>query len=468
MPHLGIRLLGSFEVELDSRPILSFPTTKVRALLAYLCVEADQAHRRDSLASLLWPDWPQRSARTNLRNALANLRTAVGDRHARPAFLAITRDAIQFNKGSDHWLDVAAFTALVGGEQRDEEAIRLLEEAISLYRGNFLEGFSLPDSAPFEDWSVVVRERLHGTHLSALQQLADLYEHSGDLSRACDLARRRLEMEPWLEEAHRAVMRLLALSGRRGAALAQYEVCSRSLKTELAVEPSSETVRLREAIRDGTLASPAVKVPEPAAASGALPLPAGTPREAIADAHPPTHGQPASPAGPPPLSGERRFVTALFADVTGGAEYLALVGTERWAHVMGQMLRGLRGAVERFEGEVLERRQHGLLALFGARRAHEDDAERAILAAVAMQESLRQLTASLPESRAADLGLRVGVRTGEVIARPHPEDAGRGDGGGWGRPHSWRRRYRQWPGQAMSSQAKPLTASRRRCSTGSP
>ena len=130
-----------------------FVSNKVRALLFYLAVEADRAHRRESLAGLLWPEWPDRSARTNLRNALANLRQAIGDRDAEPPFLLVTRETIQRNPESDASVDVSAFGDLVAREA--------CAEAVALYRGPFLEGFSVPDSPAFEQWALGVRERLH-------------------------------------------------------------------------------------------------------------------------------------------------------------------------------------------------------------------------------------------------------------------------------------------------------------------
>jgi len=116
MAHLSLSLLGPFQATLDGEPIAGFEANKVRALLAYLAVEAHQrsgAHPRQILAGLLWPNKPERAALHNLRNALANLRLAVGDREAAPPFLQITRETIQFNRASDHRLDVAAFWALI-------------------------------------------------------------------------------------------------------------------------------------------------------------------------------------------------------------------------------------------------------------------------------------------------------------------------------------------------------------------
>ncbi|MEJ2750953.1 MAG: winged helix-turn-helix domain-containing protein, partial [Anaerolineae bacterium] len=114
MTDLSIRLLGPFQVELAGEPVTGFSSDKVRALLAYLATEADQPHRRDKLAGLLWPDSPQKTARTNLRRVLADLRKAIGDHQAHPPYLLITRQTIQFNSASNAWVDVAAFASVAG------------------------------------------------------------------------------------------------------------------------------------------------------------------------------------------------------------------------------------------------------------------------------------------------------------------------------------------------------------------
>src|SRR4030066_92077 len=97
MAHLSLSMLGPFQATLDGRPVTGFESNKVRALLAYLAVEADRPHSRPALAGLLWPDYPDRSALNNLRSALANLRQAIGDQAAQPPFLIVNRDIIQFN-----------------------------------------------------------------------------------------------------------------------------------------------------------------------------------------------------------------------------------------------------------------------------------------------------------------------------------------------------------------------------------
>jgi DNA-binding SARP family transcriptional activator/predicted ATPase len=266
--RLKIRLLGPFRVALDGEPATGFESDKVRALLAYLAVTGDRSHRRETLAGLLWPEYPERSARASLRNALANLRTVIrdrarsqdrtrsqdrassGDHDSSPPFLHITPQTIQFNSDSDHWLDVAAFTNLLTGDEPTSEA---LEAAVSLYRGPFLEGFSIPDSAAFEEWLLFKREQLSRQVLDALHELAGVYELRGAYEQALSHAWRQVELEPWREEGYRQLMRLLTLSGRRSEALAQYEKCRQLLRDELGVEPGAETAALYEAIRSGQL-----------------------------------------------------------------------------------------------------------------------------------------------------------------------------------------------------------------------
>jgi DNA-binding SARP family transcriptional activator len=254
MSHLVLSLLVPFQVTLDGQAVSGFKSTKVRALLAYLAIEAHRPHYRETLAGLLWPERPERDARNNLRTALANLRQVIGDRTAAPPFLLITRDTIQFNAASDSDLDVQTFERyLVSGKsanrQISESAIENLKSAIALYRGSFLEGFSA-GSAPFEEWTLLKREQLHRQMMTALRCLAAHYEQRGEYEQAQPYAQRQLELESWDEQAHRQLMRLLALSGRRNAALVQYHTCQRLLAEELGVEPADETTALYEQIRD--------------------------------------------------------------------------------------------------------------------------------------------------------------------------------------------------------------------------
>jgi WD40 repeat protein/DNA-binding SARP family transcriptional activator len=245
-------LLGPFQVTRDGQPLTGFISDKVRALLVYLVVETERPHRREALAGLLWPELPERTARTNLRRALANLRQVIGDYEAAPPFLRISRQTIQFNTASHTWIDVAAFTALL---EAPGATIRQLEEAVALYQGDFLEGFSIADSVAFEEWLLLRREQLARQIVAALRRLAGYYEGRDAFEQALPYAWRRVEMEPWDEPARRQLMRLLALNNQRHAAVAQYEALRDELAWELSAEPEDETTRLYEQIRDGAISS---------------------------------------------------------------------------------------------------------------------------------------------------------------------------------------------------------------------
>jgi predicted ATPase/DNA-binding SARP family transcriptional activator len=253
-------VLGSLQITLPNGTMAKLESDRARALLAYLAVQADQAHRRDALIGLIWSDLSEEAARHNLRQALFNLRKAIGDHHAKPPYLFITRDEIQFNPASKYKLDLAEFDAhLAACESHTHTNIEActvcaprLQQAVDLYRGKFLQEFFLDDSAEFEEWALTHREATHQRALDALTHLANYYEQHGDLAATRRCALRQLELDPWREHAHRQMMRVFAAEGQRNAALAQFETCRRVLSEELGIEPSSETRELFEKIKSGS------------------------------------------------------------------------------------------------------------------------------------------------------------------------------------------------------------------------
>jgi serine/threonine protein kinase/DNA-binding SARP family transcriptional activator len=251
MTRLSIYLTGSFCVTLGGGSALQFKSSKDKALLAYLAVEADRPHARDKLAALFWPEMPDSEARSNLRYTLSSLRRTIGERDARPPTLLVDGDNIQFNRASSAWVDILELKD--GLPQTQLFNVERVEKAVLLYRGPFLEGFSLRDCPEFETWLVDQQEQVSRLVVEALGRLANYYEHRHDYARALDFARPQVEMEPWEETAQRRLMRLLAFNGQRTEALAQYESLHKSLCAELNVEPEIETQRLVEQIRAQTL-----------------------------------------------------------------------------------------------------------------------------------------------------------------------------------------------------------------------
>ena len=287
MPRLSLAVLGPIQISLDGQSISGFAYSKARALLLYLAVEADRPHQREALVSLLWPDLPEQAGRTNLRQALASLRAALGDSDDSPSppFLLITRDSLQFNPAGDYELDAGAFEALLAASRahphrqlrRCRSCLARLAEAAALYRGDFLSEFSLADSQAFSEWELIRRERLHQRGLEALATLASYHDRRGAGELARHYAQRQVELDPWHEEAHRHLMVMLARAGQRSAALAQYEICRQVLAEALGVEPTPETQKLYRRIRDDDDSNRLAADPQAAGRNVALPatLPLG-------------------------------------------------------------------------------------------------------------------------------------------------------------------------------------------------
>ncbi|MCJ7738163.1 MAG: hypothetical protein MUQ10_12765 [Anaerolineae bacterium] len=275
MPHLSVSLLGPFAVSLDGEPITGFSYDKVRALLAYLLMESTYPHRRQHLAGLLWPDYPEARARQSLSQALWTLRIALQDRpngeprsadHATGgrSFIETGRRSVAFAGDCNCNMDVDEFLSHIAAVRAHPHAalshcdpcLEHLETAVHLYRGDFLTDLTINDSAAFEEWTLLQRERLQRRMLEALDQLTESHLARGTTAAALRYGRQQIEMDPWRESAHQQVMHALALDGRRAAALAQYEACRRTLFTDLGVEPAAATQALYERIRDGEFESP--------------------------------------------------------------------------------------------------------------------------------------------------------------------------------------------------------------------
>jgi DNA-binding SARP family transcriptional activator len=260
--HLEIRLLGTFQVTLNGKPLEGIRSDKTRALLAYLAVEVDQPHSREVLCTLLWGEHAEKAARASLRSSLSNLRRLLIDQQGSSLLLDFARYGVQLDIDSNTcWVDTAEFNTLIDAcnvhAHQDLAHCPLclsrLERAVALYQGDFLTGLPLTDTPVFNDWYVIQQERYHRYALWALETLATHFLSVGDYIRAQEYGQRQIALEPWREEAHQQLMQALALDGQRSAALAQYETCKQLLAEELGVEPTPETEMLYEGIRSGAL-----------------------------------------------------------------------------------------------------------------------------------------------------------------------------------------------------------------------
>lgn len=253
--NLSVYTLGGLTIQRGGKPVSALHSRKAQALLVYLAVTG-RPQSREVLADLLWEDFSQQKAMNNLRVVLSSLRKQLGEH------LQITRDKAGMNPEVDYDLDVAVLDANLDNSRKferktgglDGETAARIEQAVELYKGEFLKGFFVEKAPEFDAWMVVERERLHLSVLDGLGKLVRWELSRGDYTAGIRHASRWVQLDLLSEPAHRGMMRLLALSGQRSAALAQYEKCRDILATELGVEPDTSTTALHEQIVAGTLA----------------------------------------------------------------------------------------------------------------------------------------------------------------------------------------------------------------------
>ncbi|NIA10269.1 MAG: AAA family ATPase, partial [Nitrospiraceae bacterium] len=243
---LVINTLGRFEILQEGRRVEGLTLRKAQALLVYLCLNPGP-HERSRLAGLFWGGCNEKKARHNLRQTLWHLRRAL------PAdLLVMDRRMVELKQAERVQVDVLVFEDGIQRAERwrqrgdEDRAIAHLRNAVALYQGEFLAGLDADDSLEFATWRISYAARVREKALSAFSQITAYLLRRGEYEQALSYARQQLQLEPWWEEGHRLVMTLLALTGQRSAAIAQYETCRRCLVEEVGVEPMPETTALYE------------------------------------------------------------------------------------------------------------------------------------------------------------------------------------------------------------------------------
>jgi DNA-binding SARP family transcriptional activator len=241
LPMLELSLLGDPSATLDGQVLSESLLNKNLGLLYYLAV-CDQPQSRVALAVLLWGDLSEAAARGNLRKSLSDLRQRLGDH------LAIERDHVALVQ-THATVDIWEFERLARNGLATSNPAQL-QAAADLYRGDFLAGFNVRNAPDYDRWVYNMQEQLRALAVHVLATLASHYAAGGEFLPAIATQRRVLELEPWREESHRDLMVLLARSGQRNAALAQYKLCVQGWAAELGGSPSAETTALAEQIRE--------------------------------------------------------------------------------------------------------------------------------------------------------------------------------------------------------------------------
>ncbi len=265
MAGIKISLLGPFSVSLNNDQVTQFESDAARILLAYLALNPGMDFRREFLADLFWPEKSRDVAMHALRQTLLRLRKAIDDDKQPIPYIIVTRQTIAFNSDAAFELDVNQFLDLTNQTERHphkriercEICIQKLKNAVSLVKGELLQGVHY-DSFVFEDWLSQQREQINQRTINVLYTLTHHAEMKNDFETARKYAKQQITMEPWREEAHRQLMRILAKSGQRSAAMKHFVTCKKMIKEELSFDVEPETEKLHKRIYAGEFDKPII------------------------------------------------------------------------------------------------------------------------------------------------------------------------------------------------------------------
>jgi len=243
--RLQISLFGQFSVTSDTGRLEL--TTSTGHLLAYLALFFGRFAPRTRIAGALWPDLPEARARANLSTSLWRLRQALSTQSTDCALV----HANEYALGLDTRLceiDVDVFkhdSVAPGVSIVTLDALARASYAAGLYKGDLLEDWDF-------EWCSLEREQLRQRYIHTLRSLAEGFErlHRWDL--AVQYARRAAEADPSDEPSQRVLIRLLFRTGERISALSQFRRFSQYVRSELGVEPDTETMALVRQIKEAS------------------------------------------------------------------------------------------------------------------------------------------------------------------------------------------------------------------------
>jgi predicted ATPase/DNA-binding SARP family transcriptional activator len=234
-------MLGSFEVRTDDGAHADVPGARLRALLVALALETGHAVPKATLVDWIWGERPPADAANALQRLVSRLRKALPEGlvegQADGYRLAVEPGAV----------DAVRFERLVGQARGDEDPrrVRLLREALALWRGPAMQGVGLQDSAAFD----AAVTRLEGLRLTAMEDRFDAEASLGAelVTELTDL----VAAHPVRERLVAALMRALVAAGRDSEALVAFQRAREALADALGVDPSPELSALHVALLRG-------------------------------------------------------------------------------------------------------------------------------------------------------------------------------------------------------------------------
>lgn len=387
-PTFRLFLLGNFQLTgPDGDADLS--NKKVAGLLAYLALTAPKPQPREKLATVFWGSYFEAQARQNLRQALFRLRRILGE-----GALVSDGESVTLAPGAVD-CDAVRFDALVRSG-----SLNSLADAAALYADKLLADVVIEEEG-WTHWLTAERRRLEALALDTLVRVGEADLSRGDADKALARAIRALTLDELREDAHRLTMRALAAAGRKAEALKHYRNLVGLLQRELATDPDSATRQLvaeLERAQTPIIATPGGDGADRSNASPTEPAP-------VAAAAPATA---AKVAAAPPAKSERRQLTVMVCNLAAAPDASKALDPEDVRDRMAVFHSKVAEVVAPFGGHVAQYLGDGAHVYFGYPVAHEDDAEQAVRAALALRDA------------SASLSVRIGIATGLVVIDDEP------------------------------------------------
>ncbi|MGI8587628.1 MAG: AfsR/SARP family transcriptional regulator [Chloroflexia bacterium] len=246
-PPVMIRLLGSFGLLKEGRPVVVPSGGKTEALLSLLALRHGRCVPRDTILGIIWPDHDPTLAGQALSSLIYSLRKQLGPLLGGAMPIVHVEGCYQLNCDAGVSIDLLYFEEAVQEGDRHRRlgdrrsALDAWGRAISVYTGDLWSGMDVH--------AAVERERLRACYLTILARLADDYYERGDYSACIEYAGRLLASDPCREDAHRLIMRCYVRQGERAQALRQYRLCAEILRSEFDALPEALTADLYEQVR---------------------------------------------------------------------------------------------------------------------------------------------------------------------------------------------------------------------------
>jgi DNA-binding SARP family transcriptional activator len=390
---MDFRILGSLEVLNEDRSV-ALGGSKQRALLGVLLLHANETLSTDRLIDELWGERPPATAAKTVQVHVSRLRKALADGAANgQGDLVVTREHGYELQLDPERLDAHRFERLVtegrteASEGRPARAAAAIEEALSLWRGAPLADLSYE---PFAQREIA---RLEDLHIAALEQLVEAKLALGRHAEVIAQLEGLIADHPYRERLRAQLMLALYRCERQADALQAYQDARRILVEELGIEPGERLRELERAIlaHDPVLAVPELEVVEP------RPEPAADTPDTVA-----------TPSA-------RRLVSVVFADLVGSTGLAERLDPESMHALLDRYTEVCGAAIERHGGKVEGFIGDAVVGVFGQTELHEDDALRAVRAAVELRETAAELSAELERERGVAIAMKLGIESGEVF-----------------------------------------------------